>query len=137
MSGKNTEASVAEGRAEAECKTTHAPCDGRAVLIYTTFPSHGEAEKAGRFLVENKLAACVNIFPGMIAIFPWEGKTDRATEAAMIVKTAKSRADEALAAIKSLHPYALPARLVLPVAGGGADFLDWIEAETAPAPGNP
>lgn len=137
MSGENTESSVPEGRAGTECKSTNTSREGRAVLIYTTFPSQGEAEKAGRFLVENRLAACVNIFPGMTAIFFWEGKTETAAETAMLVKTAKTRADEVLAAIKRLHPYTVPARLVLPVTGGGEDFIDWIVAETTPARGTP
>ncbi len=138
MSGENTgRPSLPDERAGTECKSADTSCDGRAVLIYTTFPSQGEAEKAGRFLVENRLAACVNIFPGMTAIFFWDGKTEQATETAMLVKTAKTRANEALAAIKRLHPYDVPARLVLPVTGGGADFIDWIVAETAPPAGVP
>ena len=137
MSGENTNPSVSDGRAGTECKSTNASCEGRAVVIYTTFPSQGEAEKAGHFLVENRLAACVNIFPGMTAIFFWNGKTEQATETAMLVKTAKTRADETLAAIKRLHPYDVPARLVLPVTGGGADFIDWIVAETTPPGGTP
>jgi len=137
MSGDDAVSSVSDGRGEAESKSTSTPCGENVVLIYTTFPSQGEAEIAGRFLVENKLAACVNIFPGMIAIFSWEGKTDAAAEVAMLVKTAKSRADDVLEAIKRLHPYSVPARLVLPVAGGAKDFLDWIVAESTPASDNP
>ncbi len=137
MSGENTDCSLPDHGAGTECKSTNTSCEGRAVLIYTTFPTQGEAETAGRFLVENRLAACVNIFPGMTAIFFWEGKTEQAAETAMLVKTAEARADEALAAIKRLHPYDVPARLVLPVTGGGEDFIDWIVAETAPARGGP
>lgn len=100
--------------------------DMTAILIYTTFPSESEAKKLGRALVEGGLAACVNIFPQMIAIFSWQGKVEEAGEAAMIVKTVKARAGDVLAEIKRLHPYAVPARLVLPLAGGGEDFLQWI-----------
>ena len=97
-----------------------------AILIYTTFPSESEAKKLGRALVESGLAACVNIFPHMVAIFSWQGALEEAGEAAMIVKTVKAREEEVLAEIKRLHPYTVPARLVLPLAGGGEDFLRWI-----------
>ncbi len=100
--------------------------DISAILIYTTFPSESEAKKVGRALVEGGLAACVNIFPHMVAIFSWQGAAEEADEAAMIVKTVKARADDVLAEIKRLHPYTVPARLVLPLAGGGEDFLRWI-----------
>jgi periplasmic divalent cation tolerance protein len=104
-----------------------------AILIYTTFPSESEAKKAGRALVEGGLAACVNIFPHMVSIFSWQGEVEEASEAAMIVKTVKAREGEVLSEIKRLHPYAVPARLVLPVAGGGEDFLRWIAEQCAMA----
>ncbi len=59
----------------------------RAVFVYTTWPTTAEAEAAGRSLVERRLAACVNILPGMISHYRWEGKVERAEEAVMIVKT--------------------------------------------------
>jgi periplasmic divalent cation tolerance protein len=106
--------------------------DMSAILIYTTFPSQSEAKKLGRALVESGLAACVNIFPQMLAIFSWEGKIEEADEAAMIVKTVRAREAEVLAEIKRLHPYAAPARLVLPVSGGGEDFLRWVAERSGP-----
>jgi uncharacterized protein involved in tolerance to divalent cations len=59
----------------------------RAVLVYTTWPSIVEAEAAGRSIVEKRLAACVNILPGMISHYWWEGKIERAEEAVMLIKT--------------------------------------------------
>lgn len=108
--------------------------DVSAILIYTTFPSESEAKKVGRVLVEGGFAACVNIFPQMVAIFSWQGALQEAGETAMIVKTVTARTDEVLAEIKRLHPDEVPARLVLPVAGGGEDFLRWITAQCG-APG--
>ncbi len=64
----------------------------RAVLVYTTWPSIVEAERAGRAIVEQKLAACVNILPGMISHYRWQGKIERAEEAVMLVKTRASLA---------------------------------------------
>ncbi|NJM34330.1 MAG: divalent-cation tolerance protein CutA [Rhodomicrobium sp.] len=103
--------------------------DNAAVLIYTTFPSLSDAKSAGAALVEARLAACVNIIPQMTAIYLWEGKLEESSEAAMIVKTAAARSQAVLEEIKRLHPYSLPARLVLPVTGGGADFLAWISKQ--------
>lgn len=101
----------------------------RAVLIYTTFPSPGDAKKAGRALVEQRLAACVNIFASMTAIYMWEDKIEEEGETAMIVKTTDARSTEVLEEIKRLHPYSVPARLILPVIGGGDDFLNWIAGQ--------
>ena len=66
----------------------------RAVLVYTTWPSIVEAEAAGRKIVEKRLAACVNILPGMISHYWWQGKIERAEEAVMLVKTRASLADD-------------------------------------------
>jgi periplasmic divalent cation tolerance protein len=110
---------------------------GRVVLLYTTFPSADAAKAAGRALVESGMAACVNIFPGITAIYIWEGKVEEGQEAAMIIKTGRQRAEHVLAELKRLHPYSLPARLVLSVEGGGADFLDWIVGQTGAPSGRP
>jgi periplasmic divalent cation tolerance protein len=111
---------------EKQGETEQAAHENAAVLVYTTFPSPSDAKNAGRALVEVGLAACVNIIPGMTAIYQWDGKIEEGSEAVMIVKTIAARSEAVLEEIKRLHPYSLPARLVLPVAGGGADFLGWI-----------
>jgi periplasmic divalent cation tolerance protein len=107
-----------------------AAAPGRVALIYTTFPSKSEAKKAGQALVESGMAACVNIFPKMVSFYMWEGKLEKSKEAAMLIKTAAFRREEVLAEVKRLHPYSLPARLVLALDGGGDDFLDWIQQQT-------
>ncbi|MBV9968472.1 MAG: divalent-cation tolerance protein CutA, partial [Xanthobacteraceae bacterium] len=65
----------------------------RAVMLYTTFPSLVEAENAGKALVEDRLAACVNILPGMISHYRWQGTVERAEEAVMLIKTRASLAE--------------------------------------------
>lgn len=87
----------------------------RAVFVYTTFPSVVEAEKAGRELVDARLAACVNILPGMISVYRWQGAVERAEETVMIVKTRRSLAEQVRASVKATHPYDTPAIAVLPV----------------------
>ena len=106
----------------------------RAVIVYTTWPSVVEAETAGRAIVERRLAACVNILPGMISHYWWQGAIERGEEAAMLVKTRASLADAVRAAVKAMHSYTTPAILVLPVEGGDQDYLGWIMAETAAPP---
>ena len=73
----------------------------RAVLVYTTWPSIVEAERAGRAIVEKRLAACVNILPGMISHYWWEGKIERAEEAVMLVKTRASLAEAVRQEVKA------------------------------------
>ena len=89
--------------------------DDRPVLIYTTFPALAEAKRVGEALVAARLAACVNMFPGMISIFEWTGAREEASE---------------VAETKRLHPYELPALLVLATEGGSAEYCGWIAAQT-------
>ena len=100
------------------------------VLIYTTFPSLDDARRIGEALVAARLAACVNMFPGMISIFEWKGAREEASEVAMIVKTRRALTEAVLAEIKRLHPYELPALLVLPTEGGSAEYCGWIANQT-------
>ena len=105
--------------------------DDKPVLIYSTCPSTAEAERIGGVLVDRGLAACVNVLPGMTAIYVWEGKRQRDAEAAMIVKTRAGLADIVIAQARKLHPYSNPAFVVLPIDGGSAEFLRWIMEQTA------
>ena len=104
--------------------------DDRPVLIYTTLPSLDEAKRVGGALVAARLAACVNMFPGMISIFEWKGKREEASEAAMIIKTRRALIEGVLAEVKRLHPYEMPALLVLPTEGGSSEYCRWIVAQT-------
>ncbi|MEI9806021.1 MAG: divalent-cation tolerance protein CutA [Pseudolabrys sp.] len=102
----------------------------RAVIVYTTWPSIVEAEAAGRSIVEQRLAACVNILPGMTAHYWWEGKIERAEEAVMLVKTRASLAERVGAAVKALHSYTTPSVMVLAVGSADPAYQAWIVQET-------
>jgi periplasmic divalent cation tolerance protein len=106
----------------------------RAVFVYTTWPSTVEAEEVGRVLVERRLAACVNILPGMISHYRWEGKVERGEEVVMIVKTRASLARAIETAVKEMHSYTTPAILVIPLEAVEKAYLAWLLEETAPAP---
>ena len=104
----------------------------RAVLVYTTWASIVEAEAAGRSIVERRLGSCVNILPGMISHYWWEGKIERAEEVVMLIKTRATLAEQVRAAVKELHSYATPAVMVLAVESLDPAYHQWIVAETSP-----
>jgi len=102
----------------------------RAVFLYTTYPSIAEAERAGRALVERRLCACVNILPGMVSIYWWQGAIERGDEVVMIVKTRASLADAVRGAVKDMHSYTTPAFLVLPIESVDPAYHAWLVGET-------
>ena len=104
----------------------------KAVLVYSTFPSLETAEAEGARLVDMRLAACVNILPGMVSIYAWEGKRHRDEEVVMLIKTRRTLADRVIAEVKSRHPYETPALLILPVDGGSDAYIGWLCAQTGP-----
>ena len=112
-------------------RLAHLDQNDKPVLIYSTYPSAAEAERIGGALVDRGLAACINILPGLTSIYVWEGKRQRDSEAAMLVKTRTSLADRTIAEARKLHPYSNPAFVVLPIDGGSEDFLRWIMEQTA------
>src|SRR5438477_13142037 len=95
----------------------------RIVFVYTTYPSIVEAETAGKALVERQLAACVNILPGMISLYRWEGAIERGEETVMIIKTRAALAEAVRAAVKEMHSYTTPAILVIPIESVDQDYL--------------
>jgi periplasmic divalent cation tolerance protein len=106
--------------------------DGVAV-VYSTFPDVEGAEAEGRALLGSGLAACVNILPGMVSLYIWEGRLCRENEVVMIIKTRRSLIDEVIAAVRARHTYANPALLTFEVGSGWAPFLAWICDNTVPA----
>ena len=102
----------------------------RPLLVYTTFPEEAAALAVGEALVREKLAACVNVLPGMKSVYAWRGVVERADEVVAIVKTRASLRDQVGAALKERHPYETPSILYLEVSGGDPDTLRWLNAET-------
>jgi periplasmic divalent cation tolerance protein len=103
----------------------------RAVFVYTTYPSIVEAERAGRLLVERRLCACVNILPGMVSYYWWQGAVERGDEVVMIIKTRAGLAEAVRSAVKETHSYITPAVLVIPIESVDADYHAWIVKETS------
>lgn len=101
------------------------------VFVYMTAGSRSEAEAIGTALVEERLAACVNILDGMTSIYRWEGGVERGAEVVMIAKTRADRFDALAARVRALHSYQVPCIVALPAGGGEAAYLDWIRSEAA------
>jgi periplasmic divalent cation tolerance protein len=96
------------------------------VLVLTTVPDEALAARIARALVEERLAACVNVLPPMRSIYRWRDEVEEAEERQLLVKTTRARAAEVQARIGSLHTYELPECLVLSVDGGSPTYLRWI-----------
>ncbi len=99
-------------------------------LIYVTASDQDEVDRIAQALVQERLAACVNVLGPIRSIYRWNGQLESNSEIAMLVKTTQSRVTETVERIRALHSYECPAILVLPVLGGNAAFLRWVEAET-------
>ena len=99
-------------------------------LVYMTAPHRDEALRIGRILVEERLAACINVLDGMQSIYWWEGAVEEAREAVLIAKTRADRVEALTARVKALHPYSCPCVVALPLAGGNGDYLDWLASES-------
>lgn len=102
------------------------------VLIYATAPTTQDAEAIGRALVEERLAACASVIPGMRSVYRWKDAVETADEAVLIIKTTAAKAGAAVARLAALHPYDTPAAATLAVdeATSHAPFLAWVRAET-------
>jgi periplasmic divalent cation tolerance protein len=102
-----------------------------AVVVLVTAPSQDAAEQLASIVVEERLAACGNIVPGVTSIYWWEGAVQQDAEVLIIFKTEQSAAPRLMARVAELHPYAVPESLVLPVTAGLAPYLAWITANVA------
>lgn len=103
------------------------------VVVLCTAPLAGAAGKPGahelaRQLVDEGCCACVNVIPGVVSFFRWQGAVDRADEQLLVVKTTRAAVAALTARLLELHPYEVPEVLELPVAGGHPGYLDWLRA---------
>ena len=100
------------------------------LVVLVTCPTRQVGEKIGRTLVEERLAACVNLIPGLTSIFRWEGKICREAENLLIIKTRRARLTALLRRITTLHPYSVPEIIAVPLAGGWPPYLAWVREST-------
>ncbi|HWR90090.1 MAG TPA: divalent-cation tolerance protein CutA [Dissulfurispiraceae bacterium] len=101
-----------------------------AVVVYITAPNEEEAARMAAALVEERLAACVNIVKNVRSIYRWKDKTEDETEVLMIAKTQRGLFDRLLRRVRELHSYTVPEVIAMPVIAGSEDYLRWVEEVT-------
>ncbi|MDR9415646.1 MAG: divalent-cation tolerance protein CutA [Gracilimonas sp.] len=101
-------------------------------LLYVTTPTKEEAQKIGRAVVKENLAACANIINGMHSIYTWKGEVQEEQECVLIIKTHYSRVRKVTRRIKEMHSYEVPAVVSITVTEdeGNIEYLDWLEANS-------
>jgi periplasmic divalent cation tolerance protein len=99
------------------------------LLVLVTTGSWEEAEAIGGSLVGERLAACVNIVPGITSIYRWQGEVQRDQEWLLVVKSRRDVLDELVNRVRELHSYDLPETIALPLVGGSAPYLAWLVGE--------
>ena len=96
-------------------------------IVLCTVPDAATGESLARALVEARLAACVNIIPGLTSIYRWKGEVHQDNELLLIAKTRHDRFEELSAMLSGLHPYELPEIIAVPITNGRPAFLSWID----------
>jgi len=99
-------------------------------VVLCTVPAGNIAEQIAHALVQQRLAACVNIVPGITSVYRWKGSVEADTEQLLVIKTRKGLMDHVQQAIQELHPYELPEIIAVPIVGGLPAYLDWIDDNT-------
>jgi periplasmic divalent cation tolerance protein len=101
-----------------------------AKLIYCTTSDVMEARKIAHMILEEKLAACVNIFPEIESIYRWKNRIETDTETALFIKTVDEKVSNTIQRIKELHSYDVPEIIVVPLVDGLKDYFDFLKQET-------
>jgi periplasmic divalent cation tolerance protein len=101
-----------------------------ALVVLVTTPTPERAAEIARAVVEERLAACGNVVPGLRSIYRWEGKLQDDSEALLVLKTTRARFDALRDRVLALHPYEVPEVIALPIEAGSAKYLAWIAGET-------
>jgi len=109
--------------------------DVSALVVLSTFPDAAKAAEVGRVLVDEQLAACVNLVPAIRSIYRWQGAVHDDAEALAIIKTTPERYPALASRLAALHPYEVPEILALPLADGHPPYLAWLAGQVGPTPG--
>jgi periplasmic divalent cation tolerance protein len=99
-------------------------------VVFVTVSSEEEGMKIARALVAKKLAACVNLVPGVRSVFRWKGEVKDEKELLLVVKTREPKLAHLVQAVKELHSYTVPETIALPILGGSEAYLAWLREET-------
>jgi periplasmic divalent cation tolerance protein len=96
------------------------------MVVLTTFGSHDKALEVGKILVEEELAACVNVLPEVRSIYRWKGRLEDEGEVLCLIKTTADGFERLRARLVELHPYEVPEVIGLPIEAGHQPYLDWL-----------
>jgi periplasmic divalent cation tolerance protein len=96
------------------------------VLVLTTLGADTDATAIARALVDERLAACVNVLPVMVSVYRWKGAVEHDREQQLVIKTTADRVAALESRLRQLHPYELPEFLVVPASGGSTAYLGWV-----------
>jgi periplasmic divalent cation tolerance protein len=100
------------------------------VIVLTTIPADADGEAFGRALVDERLAACVNLLPVMDSVYRWEGRVEHESERQVVIKTARERVVALWDRVRELHPYEVPEFVVIPIIDGNDAYLRWVGEST-------
>jgi periplasmic divalent cation tolerance protein len=102
------------------------------VVAFSTVVKAEDADRIAQALVERRVAACVNIVPGLLSVYRWKGKVERDREWLLVIKSRQDRVEALRAALVSLHPYEVPELIVLSIEAGHLPYLAWIDDSVEP-----
>lgn len=103
------------------------------VVVLSTVARPEDAERIAHALVERRLAACVNVVPGLVSVYRWKGAVERGAEVLLVVKTRTERLPALREVLVDLHPYEVPELVALPVEDGHPPYLAWLDESVSPA----
>ena len=95
-------------------------------LILCTCPDGDTARRLAESLVGERLAACVNLLPGLTSVYRWEGRIQHDSEVLLLIKTVEARVEPLAERLRQLHPYEVPEIIALPIVSGASDYLNWV-----------
>lgn len=99
------------------------------IVVFVTASGSEEAKNIAGLLLEQRLAACINIVPEVDSLFWWQGKLDSARESLLVIKTKSSLLRDVVQSVKENHSNEVPEIIAMPIIGGSHDYLDWIDSE--------
>ncbi|HEX4841132.1 MAG TPA: divalent-cation tolerance protein CutA [bacterium] len=97
------------------------------IVVFVTVGNREEASHLARVLVEERLAACVNLLPSMASTYWWRGQIEQADEVLLVMKTRQDLLEFLTARVRTLHSYTVPEVIAVPIIGGNPDYLAWID----------
>lgn len=106
------------------------------LVVLVTASARDEADRVASVLVEEGLAACANVVPGVRSVYRWQGRVERADELLLVIKTARHLLADLVARVEALHSYTVPEVVALPIRGGSAAYLAWLAGAVLPEAGS-